>query len=195
MRRLVIPVLTTVLIVLAMVYQARTVEPVLCEAPSVSLGEIEGFVSEPIAVSEKEIDLLPKDTRFDKRLYTATDGSWFQVSMVFGGHSKSSIHRPELCLPAQGYQMSDPHDLNVAGVDWHCVRMTHRDAPPLGFAYTFFNQEGFRTSSHVRRIFQDVIDRSLRNRVDRWVMVTVNASTADDVRLSRFLACLKGVVK
>ena len=65
----------------------------------------------------------------------------------------------------------------------------------MGFAYTFFNQAGYRTSSHVKRIFRDVLDRSFLGRIDRWVMVTVYASSADERALRGFLAKLKGVIR
>ena len=194
MRKVVIPVLAAALVVAVMLYQAKTVEPVLCDLPDVRLAEIPGFTSEKLEPSEAERHVLPADTVLDRRLYTAPNGAWFQVSMVFGGKSKSSIHRPELCLPGQGFQMTDPRDVTVGGVDWHLVTLSRKDSPKLGFAYTFFNQDGYRTSSHLRRIFRDVWDRSILGRIDRWAMVTVNASTADDRLLTAFLERLKGVV-
>ena len=63
----------------------------------------------------------------------------------------------------------------------------------MGFAYTFFNQDGYRTSSHLRRIFRDVWDRSIRGRIDRWVMLTVYTSVSDETRLAAFLGKLKEV--
>lgn len=195
MRAYVIPVLATALVVAAMAWQGMGVDPVLCQAPSARLGEIAGFTSEPLEPSESERTMLPSDTQFDKRLYTAPDGTWYQVSLVIGGRSKSSIHRPELCLPSQGFQMMNPRSLDAGGVAWHAVTLAHGTLPPLGFAYTFFNQDGFRTSSHVRRILRDVIDRSFRARIDRWAMVTVNAARADDASLASFLLQLRDVVK
>ena len=65
----------------------------------------------------------------------------------------------------------------------------------MGFAYTFFNQDGYRTSSHLRRIFRDVWDRSIRGRIDRWVMLTVHSSVSDEARLAVFLGKLKEVVR
>lgn len=69
--------------------------------------------------------------------------------------------------------------------------------------YTFFNQAGMRTASHTRRILQDVLDRSFLNRIDRWVMVSVQASspagfsldrTADRQALEAFLSqVMKGL--
>ena len=195
MRKILIPALATALVVAAMLYQARTVEPYLCEAPDVHLAEIDGYASEPMEVSEAERHVLPDDTLFDKRRYTDEAGDWFQVSVVVGGRSKSSIHRPELCLPAQGFQMTAPRTATVGDVDWHFVTLVSRAVRPNGFAYTFFNQAGYHTSSHLKRIFRDVWDRSVLGRIDRWVMVTVSSSVADDVRLAEFLGKLKEVVR
>ena len=194
MRKILIPVLTAALVIAAMLYQAKTVDPVLCDAPEVKLAEIGGYASEPIEVSEAEHHTLPADTQFDKRCYTDADGTWFQVSAVIGGKSKSSIHRPELCLPTQGFQMMSPHTAEAGGVDWHFVTLARGAVPACGFAYTFFNQDGYRTSSHLKRIFRDVWDRSIRGRIDRWVMVTVHSSVADEAAFSAFLDKLKGVI-
>ena len=128
-----------------------------------------------------ESTVLPKDTRIFKRVYRRpADGVQFLVSAVVGGTSKSSIHRPELCMPAQGYIMSDPRSFEVADRPFHAIHLSGAGSSPSVLAYTFFNQAGVRTASHVRRIFIDTWDRSARNRIDRWVMVTVNASVPFD---------------
>ena len=194
MRKVLTPLMAAVLVVAVMLYQARTVNPVLCEAPSVKLMEIKGFASEPIAISEAERTVLPADTEIDKRRYVSPDGE-FLVSVVVGGRSKSSIHRPELCLPAQGFQMASPRTVEVGGVEWHVVTLARKEASSMGFAYTFFNQDGYRTSSHLRRVFRDVWDRSMRGRIDRWVMLTVNSSISDEARLMAFLGKLKEVIR
>ena len=195
MRKLVIPLAATLLLVAAMAYQARTVDPVVCEAPTVRLDALDGFVVSDVEVSEAERTVLPKDTDFVKRCYTDPEGRAFHVTAVIGGKGKSSIHRPELCLPAQGFQMRSPRTVEVDGVSWHLVTLGRRDAPEMGFAYTFANQAGYRTSSHVRRIFRDVWDRSILGRVDRWVMVTVYSSVADERSVTSVLRRLKGVVR
>ena len=187
----IIPFVAAALVVGVMAWQGVGVDPVLCDDPGVRLGEIPGFVSVRQEPSEAELTTLPKDTRFDKRLYKASDGTWFHVSLVVGGRSKQSIHRPELCLPTQGFQMMKPRELDVAGTDWHVLSLGQGARPPLGFAYTFFNQAGYHTSSHVKRIFRDVLDRSFRARIDRWAMVTVTASREDDRALARFLAAIR----
>ena len=195
MRKVLIPAATAALVVAAMLYQARTVDPVLCDAPDAKLAEIDGYISEPVEVSEAERHVLPDDTQFDKLRYEDGDGNWFQVTLVIGGKSKSSIHRPELCLPGQGFQMMSPRTVEVGGVEWHRVTLARGAVPASGFAYAFFNQDGYRTSSHLKRIFRDVWDRSIRGRIDRWVMVTVFSSDADEARLVAFLDNLKGVFR
>lgn len=183
----VVTALALALVVPAMVYQAQSPEPVVCEPPEVVLAEIDGFESRALEPSEAELQTLPADTRFVKRMYANARGDWFQVTAVIGGVKKSSIHRPELCLPSQGFQMTDPRDATAGGADWRFISLLRRDAPPLGFAYTFFNQAGYRTPSHMKRIFRDVWDRSVHNRIDRWVMLTVNSSTAADAAIAAFL--------
>ena len=186
-----IPSLVFALVVPVMFYQAATPEVVVAEAPRVSLGELPGFESEELGASEAELTVLPADTTIIKRRYVAPGGDWMVVSLVVGGRSKSSIHRPELCLPAQGFAMRNPRTREVGGRDWRMIELAAKESPSYGFAYTFFNQEGYATASHVARIFRDVLDRSVLNRIDRWVMVSVHASRADDGGLARLLSQIR----
>ena len=151
------------------------------------------------SLGEKKV--LPADTKILKRIYRTADVQ-FLVSAVIGGVSKSSLHRPEVCMPAQGYVMSNPRSFEVAGRPFRAIHLSGANSPPSVLAYTFFNQAGVRTASHTQRILVDTWDRSVYNRVDRWVMVTVNASVpmdsagfdlmhdADRLQLEEFLARL-----
>ena len=188
-----IPALALAVVVPAMFCQARSPKVTVAEPPEAHLGEMAGYESRELEPSEAELTVLPRDTRIEKRVYTEPGGDWFQVSVIVGGTSKSSIHRPELCLPSQGYLMIDPHTVEVDGIDWRFITVAEGAARRTGFAYTFFNQDGYRTSSHVRRILRDIWDRSIHNRIDRWVMVTVGASRAGDAHLQAFLMKLKGI--
>ena len=190
-----VPFVVAILVIGTMAMQGALSEPMLCEPPAAKLGEIAGFKSEVVPAAEAELNVLPKDTVIDKRVYTATDGNWYKVTLVVGGRSKGSIHRPEMCLPSQGFLMKDSEITDVSGIECRTLTVERGRETSLGFAYTFFNQDGFRTSSHVRRIFRDVIDRSFRRRIDRWAMVTVTSSDAGRGRLVRFLSCLKEVVE
>jgi hypothetical protein len=190
-----VPCLAVLLTVPMMVLQSLTPAVSVAEAPEVVLGELEGFSSEALGASEAELKVLPSDTVILKRRYYLPSGDWFLVSAVIGGKSKSSIHRPELCLPAQGNMMENPHTIRAAGTDWRVITLSARGMPPVGFAYTFFNQNGFRTCSHIARICCDIFDRSVFNRIDRWVMITVSSSRSDDISLRAFLSKLEPMVK
>ena len=188
---------SAVFFIASMLYQATTPEVVLAEAPEVHLAEIAGWTSEELGPGEAELQMLPADTRIEKRRYVSDEGDWFVATVVVGGSSKSSIHRPELCLPAQGWRMTNPRTVEFDGVQWRSLSILSGTSPGIGFMYTFRNQAGFSTASHVSRIWRDVIDRSFLNRIDRWVMVTVNSSDPSDEALERIARLLKkeGVVK
>ena len=194
MRDVLISFAAVALVVAVMAFQTRTVDPVYCEAPPVAFPEIAGLASEPVEPGEAERQGLPADTEVVKRRYGSPDGGWFLVTAVVGGRSRDSIHRPERCLPAQGFQMMSPRDEAVGGVEWHRVSLARKEVSSMNFAYTFFNQDGYSTGSHLRRIFRDVWNRSVRGRIDRWVMLTVFSSVSDDVRFRAFLDRMKEVV-
>ena len=193
--RKVIPFLVAVTVIAVMIWQNMTPETVYMPDPVVRLPEFEGMSFEDLEMSDAERETLPKDTVIVRRRYTDSDGHFYQVSAVIGGRSKSSVHRPELCLPGQGFQMAEPHTVGVGGTSWRMLTLTKGPCVRAGFAYTFVNGTGFKTSSHLVRIFTDVWDRSILGRIDRWVMLTVSSSRLDDAEMVRFLARLEGVVK
>ena len=179
-----------------LVFQAKTPPATIAKALDVKFIELAGYATddekfaEQQKVSEGELTILPKDTRIVKKMYESRSGAQFLASFVVGGTSRASIHRPELCLPSQGYVMSNPRNFDVAGRPWHVIDIAKPGGSSAMEAYTFFNQEGFRTASHTRRIWQDVIDRSVLNRVDRWVMLTVHALGATEADLLEFLKAM-----
>ena len=178
------------------IFQATTPPATIAKAPEVRFAELAGYATdderfaEQQKVSEGELTILPKDTRICKKMYESRSGAQFLVSFVVGGVSRASIHRPELCLPSQGYVMSNPRNFDIAARPWHVIDIRKPGGAPAMEAYTFFNQEGFRTASHTRRIWQDVIDRSVLNRVDRWVMLTVHAVGSTEEELLEFLKAM-----
>lgn len=179
------------------VFQTMTPAAIIAKAPTVAFPQIEGCATDDERfadsekVSEAELNILPKDTQITKKMYVSQSGANFLVSIVIGGTSRASIHRPELCLPSQGYVMSNPRNVECAGRPWHVIDIARHGGMRGMQAYTFFNQEGYRTASHMGRIFKDVFDRSVLNRVDRWVMVAVHAQGANEAELVEFLKALE----
>ena len=189
-----LPYFVAAAVIALMAWQGFVPDPVLCEARAPELAALDGFSFAPGEISEAELTTLPADTIIRRGTFAAEDGTAYHVSVVIGGRSKSSIHRPEMCLPSQGYQMRAPHTLAVGGRDWRRLDLA-RDNRCEAFAYTFFDQTGFATASHLARIFKDVWDRSILNRIDRWVMVSVAANHADEAAFKEFLARLEELLK
>ncbi|MBR2983278.1 MAG: exosortase [Kiritimatiellae bacterium] len=187
----VVTVIAAVLTVSVMFVQTLTPQVTVCEPPHIEFGEIAGFRSGEVPPSEAELSVLPGDTKFVKRRYENAAGDWYLVSAVIGGKSKMSIHRPELCLPTQGFLMTGSRTVEASGLEWRFITLERAGMESLGFCYTFFNQDGFRTPSHVKRILRDIWDRSVHNRIDRWVMITVNSSRTDDAGMIDFIAKIK----
>jgi hypothetical protein len=66
--------------------------------------EVLGFSSKAAEVTATEVNWLPKDTLFGRRLYRAEkDGLPVQVSVVLMGTDRTSIHKPQYCLDSQGW--------------------------------------------------------------------------------------------
>ena len=177
---IIIPIIAFALVLASMCYQSATPDVTITEPPAIALPEMEGYSSVPLEPSESELTVLPPDTAFLKKLYTSFSGQTVQVNAVIGGKSKSSIHRPELCLPSQGFLMTNSHTVDVNGTEWRFITVKTNMGDEIGFAYTFFNQDGYRTVSHMKRIFRDILDRTLHNRIDRWVMITINSSRTEE---------------
>jgi hypothetical protein len=80
---------------------AGTVAGVIMDLPE----RISGFTGEDQPVSEAELRMLPKDTEFAKKAYKDGEGNQVATQIVLAGGEKRSIHRPEICLPAQGWNL------------------------------------------------------------------------------------------
>ncbi len=178
-----------------MAFQSIAPKPVLTEAPEIKFPVVEGFKAEWVEPSTAETNVL-RGATIDKRVYKMDNGFWFQVTAVTSGESKGSLHRPELCLPSQGFDMGVGRIVVEKGVEWRLIPLTAKgDMPDALFAYTFFNQDGYRTSRHESRIWRDVWDRTVHNRIDRWVMITVHVPIKDEAFMRGLMRILGGMVK
>lgn len=148
---------------------------------------VQGFTGTPQGVSEGERTVLPKDTEIIKRTYTNTSGEIINAQIVLSGAEKRSIHRPELCLPAQGWSINGRKYLPVKLSDGRlvtvmCDTITRRVevAPGVNrpltslFCYWFVG-DGVHTASHVMRILLTSWDRIVHHKNHRWAYIAVSA--------------------
>jgi EpsI family protein len=155
-------------------------------------------------VGDGERQTLGFDTEFARKLYTNARGDEILASVVLSGQDmNTSIHRPEWCLPAQGW--------TIAGSSKSAVPL--RESPPLTATrlfnirmprdketgkpitngrgeqlvvknldyYWFVGYDGV-TASHLNRNVIDITDRLLHGYNQRWAFVMVAATVTDNIK-------------
>src|SRR5207249_7978901 len=76
-----------------------------------SIGQWTGV---PQKVTRGEIEALAPDTTFARRLYSNAFADEILVSIVLAGEDPdNSIHRPERCLPSQGWTVVDSRTVTL----------------------------------------------------------------------------------
>lgn len=71
------------------------------------------FTSTNVPEPQTVLNYLPPDTSYAECIYTATDGFWVQAAIVLMGADRSSIHKPEYCLPGQGWTINKKSVVNL----------------------------------------------------------------------------------
>jgi hypothetical protein len=71
------------------------------------------FTSTNVPEPKNVVDFLPPDTSFAGRIYTAPDGFWVQSTIVLMGADRTSIHKPEYCLPGNGWSIGTKSVANI----------------------------------------------------------------------------------
>jgi EpsI family protein len=161
-----------------------------------SVGQWEGADQ---SISERELQVLAKDTDFARKVYSNAFGDQILVSIVMSGHDlDSSIHRPERCLPAQGWTIAQSQAVHLPmpslpGGTMEVTRL-HNMRPvqtESGEVRTIYNLNyywfvGHRalSASHFQRTFLDMRDRILRGYNQRWAYITVASTITEG--LTRF---------
>ncbi len=65
------------------------------------------YDSELQDTDEITLSTLPSDTSFGQRRYHAPDGFGVDLRVVLMGRDRTSMHKPQLCLTGQGWQIDD----------------------------------------------------------------------------------------
>ena len=151
-----------------------------------SLGEWWG---NRVEVTQKEKDVLGPDTEFSRVEYSNGRGDVIQASVVLAGHDMmTSIHRPERCLKAQGWDFI-PDESRTIDVPGHgkmtLMRLRNhklektRDGttrPLQNICYYWFAGSRDLTHSHMQRVRIDIKDRLAGGYVQRWAMMMITAN-------------------
>ncbi|HXG48831.1 MAG TPA: exosortase-associated EpsI family protein [Methylomirabilota bacterium] len=154
---------------------------------SVALPEkVLDYQSEELKISTNVTVWLPADTTYAQRSYAAPDGFRILMNVVLMGTDRTSIHKPEFCLPGQGFRIlkSEPETVPIArphAYDLPVMRMTAAKELTLTSGqrvdaravYVFwFVADGQLTADHNERMRWMARDLLTRGVLQRWAYVS-----------------------
>jgi hypothetical protein len=158
----------------------------LVDTNSVALPDnILDFHSRPLPITTTELNWLPPDTTYGRRLYLAPDGFAMQLGVVLMGRDRTSIHKPEYCLPGQGARIEKTEHLIIP------VREPRRYSLPVtrfifsqeleqegkrqklhGLYVYWFVADGQITADHSQRMRWMARDLLTKGTLQRWAYVS-----------------------
>jgi len=161
------------------------------------VGPWQGGEQQGLLDAEKAI--LPPDTRGARRLYHEVQGGrtnevW--ASIVLAGKDVTSIHRPEMCLPGQGWRIDREFvefipiatapggRLGVMRMNTSIERQTaggNKVRTRAVFAYWFVGKDK-TTPHHWQRIVWTSLDRIFHNTNHRWAYIMIHAAVTEDLQ-------------
>lgn len=144
------------------------------------------FTSKKETQDPTVLDTLPKDTSYAQRLYTATNGFWVNANIILMGTDRTSIHKPEFCLPGQGWQINQKTnvEITIPGTHPYALRVAKwtisnvlrgADGQKQGVSglYVFwFVAKNEQTVDHEQRIWWLTRDLLTTGVLQRWAYVS-----------------------
>lgn len=139
-----------------------------------------GEVVSSMSISEKA--LLPDDTTMVKKVYKRAGRPDIFVTVVISGLDRLSLHRPQNCLPGQGYAITGQETVGSAapGIDV-AVLTLQRGSPAeiargtaelTAFGYTYVGN-GRVTASQFAMMFWIGYDRLFNASAARWAYISI----------------------
>lgn len=156
--------------------------------------QVGNFFGTDEEMSEQEKKILPADTKVIRKMYENVAGDKITCSIVLAGGEKRSIHRAEICLPAQGWTIDRQAYLPIALKSGKTMEVKDlflgrqiEVSPgifrPLHsqFMYWYIGKDR-TTASAWTRIFETSWDRVFRQTNHRWAYVIVTALVTDNLK-------------
>ncbi|MDD5260594.1 MAG: exosortase-associated EpsI family protein [Methylacidiphilales bacterium] len=152
-----------------------------------------GMTATDLSMTAAEQKILPTDTGFVRKLYKDPAGDQIACTIVLAGGEKRSIHRPEVCLPGQGWNIKSGEVAPITlsdGRRLEVMKLTLEQDVQIGpghnikrkclFLYWFVGK-GVTTPLHSWRVFLTSWDRVMRNLNHRWAYVIVSSLVTDNL--------------
>lgn len=170
------------------------------------VGDLHSSRIESIGLTEQQ--MLPPDTLYGRRIYTAPDRFKTLLSIVVMGTDRTSIHKPQYCLTGLGEQIvgsevitipiTSPHryDLKVMKLSTRSEQSIGKGQtiPVSGIFLYWFVADGHLTPHHGERMWLMGRDLLTRGFLQRWAYVACFARCSPGQeaellnRMTQFLA-------
>jgi hypothetical protein len=148
--------------------------------------QVQDLSSTNVPQVETTTNMLPKDTSYASRCYFESNGFWVRANIVMMGKDRTSIHKPEYCLPGQGWRIESqtnvaisiaglhPYELPVA--KWTVSISFKADSGQTqevrGLYVFWFVADNEETTSHWQRIMWLARDLLQHGVLQRWAYVS-----------------------
>ncbi len=149
--------------------------------------KIGGYWGYHLDPTPAEVNGLPSDTEFVRKNYESSEGDQIMCSIVLSGANKRSIHRPEACLPGQGWTIKSGEILPIELLNGQKIEVMNLTLArpvqlPNGqkktlFSYYFYWFVGHNrtTPQHKSRIFYTSWDRVFKHENHRWAYCIIHS--------------------
>lgn len=148
-----------------------------------SLGDYQG---REFDMTADEKNLLDEGVRLARNVYASTAGRQIMATVILSGFEKRSLHRPEVCLPNQGWTVTDRTQIPLQMKDGREISIMmmriFRDSEPqpgvkvrtraINF-YWYIGSDGSSCADHYEHVFLSYYDAVFRNIQHRWSMASI----------------------
>jgi len=144
------------------------------------------FTSTNVPEPELVLGYLPKDTSYAERIYSKPDGTRIQSTVILMGTDRTSIHRPEYCMPGQGWNIdgkrivnipiddNPPYQLEVA--QWNVSQVVKqpdgRQVKVCGLYVFWYTANNEQTANHDKMLEWLTLDLFRTGALQRWAYIS-----------------------
>lgn len=144
------------------------------------------FTSTNVPEPQVAIGYFPDDTSYTERIYTGPDGSWVQSTAILMGADRTSIHRPEYCMPGQGWTINQKKvvDIPIAGqppyrleaAEWKVSQVVQQpdgqSAKIAGVYVYWYVSRNEETMNHDKMLEWLTLDLFRTGALQRWAYIS-----------------------
>ena len=153
---------------------------------------VEEWFGESMETSEVVINALADDTNYAQSQYKRrTPGTEDKIDItsafvvLSGDDMNNSIHRPERCLGAQGFEILSSEEILIPinekyNVPTRRLLSKHLRTGVKQISYYWFTGAKKITASHYNRTFTDIFDRLITGTNQRWAFVNITSPIIED---------------